>query len=544
MRRILPVLFIIVVIGLLVLPIALVLLRSPQVATLLPIKSISLSNRYGVENKVTGYTLTLADASYLDYVTAKLDIFAPNAVVGTGFYTGKLANTKRQQINHITFVLADRVDAPISIVGNMPGLDCHGDYVLDGSTLVDRVVVGFDTLGKQKLMDKFAWENSFLRCALNTLYYAKGVTDPTVSYPGLVGIKLDIDKNVYSGLFAWPFSYNSTIVMNYRWLVVFLCSVGIAFYALPSSQVIACDFGGSCSNGTCVSCTYTSYNLACPYPSTLNNCTNQQTGTCCHITGQFPCTYCDNTGTCYYSCPAPTGGGGGGGGGGGPAPTSPPPPTSTPALPATLQAVAVQVTPVDTSCTAIHNAYLAGTGVTGTIFGFTVNPPAPQTHSGATLLTFSNVTPGSYTLTATVPSANWVVSSPCLYTNGTLVGLGYSAVANGGDIVKWEIGYTKGTAWVQTQGGDAYVSGRLGSYIPAVSPRVFNDVGAGGYPGVVTYGTSYDFDSDPFSNGTTLVSSKNWLVKATRTTVDYYDLFYHRAFGMRRIRWSGLFPDL
>ena len=191
---------------LLLLPVALFLMRGPRVGTLLPVPShTTVSDRYSVQSTVNGYTLSLVDTSYLDYVTAKLNLFAPNAVVGPGFYTGKLVNTKRQQINHITFTLVDHVDAPISIVGNMPGLDCHGEYVLDGNTLIDRVVVGFDTLGKQKLMDKFAWENSFLRCALNTLYYAKGVVDPTKRYKDLVDIALDIDKNVYSGLFVWPF---------------------------------------------------------------------------------------------------------------------------------------------------------------------------------------------------------------------------------------------------------------------------------------------------------------------------------------------------
>ncbi len=312
-------------------------------------------------------------------------------------------------------------------------------------------------------------------------------------------------------------------------LVTLIAILGACFVWVP--QASAC-----LSSQYSTTCSYTNYTCVPGYPCTSTTVVT----TCCYWL--WPdgtrCTVCDNLGTCYTGgCPAPTGAGGG--------PPPPPPPTATPtpAIPATLEAVAVQVTPSDTSCTAIHNAYLAGTGVSGTIFGFTVNPPAPQTQSGATLLTFSNVTPGSYTLTATAPSANWVVSSPCEYKNGTLVGLGYSAVANGGDTIKWEIGYTKGTAWVQTQGGDAYASGTLRSYIPAVSPRVFNDVGASGYPGVATYGTSYDFDSDPFSNGGTLVSSKNWLANATRPTVNYYDLFYHR-FSAPTATDNALFPNL
>lgn len=190
-------------------PILLVFVNTPRVRTLLPFGKPSVSSKYSVESDVKGYAVTLADTSYLDYITAKMNLFDPNAVVDATFYTKKLKTAKRFQINHIIFFLVNQVEAPISIVSMTDGtrvtVDCQGEYSLRGNTLVDRVRVGFDTLGKQLLMDKFAWESSFLRCALNTLYYAKGVTDPALSYQELVNIKDDLDKNVYSGLFAWPF---------------------------------------------------------------------------------------------------------------------------------------------------------------------------------------------------------------------------------------------------------------------------------------------------------------------------------------------------
>ncbi len=232
--------------------------------------------------------------------------------------------------------------------------------------------------------------------------------------------------------------------------------------------------------------------------------------------------YCDNTGTCYYNgCPVSGGGGGGGGGA-----TNTPTPTNT--TPATLTAVAVKVNPSDTSCTAIASQVAAGdTSLSGTVFGFTVNPPAPQTQSGATPVSWS-VSPGTYTLTALPPSANYVVQNECEYQNGTLVGLGWGAYVYGGENVSWQIGYTYGTAWAQTEGGDAYASGIMRSYIPLVTPRVFNLNGSGGYPGAVIYGTDYDFDPASSSKGPTLVSSTNWLVNATLTTTDYYQVFYNR----------------
>ena len=96
------------------------------------------------------------------------------------------------------------------------------------------------------------------------------------------------------------------------------------------------------------------------------------------------------------------------------------------------------------------------------------------------------------------------------------------------DNVSWQVGYTNGSPWVQAVGGDAYASGIMHSYIPTVTPRVFNRDGAGGYPGTVLYGSDYDFDPDSSSKGPTLVSSANWLVNATRTTTDYYQVFYNR----------------
>ena len=281
----------------------------------------------------------------------------------------------------------------------------------------------------------------------------------------------------------------------------------------------------ACNSQSCVrvDCYYTKQVCDIDVYGNKTNChwvTELKVKDCCQIpqSGGGSCTCCFDGG-CYFNCPG-TGGGGGGGGGASPTPT--------PATPATLTAVAKQVSPSDTSCTAVQ---ASTTGVNATTFGFTAsstNQPAPQTQSGATPVTFSNQPPGMYTLTATPPNTNWIVANPCLYSNGTLIGIGWTSFANGGETVSWEIGYTYGTAWVQTQGGDVYASGTLRSYLPAVTPRVFNADGSGGYPGVVTYGTSYDFDSDTLSQGSTLVSSTNWLVNDTRATVNYYDLFYHR----------------
>jgi len=60
---------------------------------------------------------------------------------------------------------------------------------------------------------------------------------------------------------------------------------------------------------------------------------------------------------------------------------------------------------------------------------------------------------------------------------------------------------------------------------------VFITNGTGGYPGVATYGTDYDFDATDPGKGEAWVSSKNWLVNDTITSnTDYYALLY-KQFG-------------
>jgi hypothetical protein len=144
-------------------------------------------------------------------------------------------------------------------------------------------------------------------------------------------------------------------------------------------------------------------------------------------------------------------------------------------------------------------------------------------------VTFSNVTPGWYTLVDTPPDSNYVFAQVCAYRDGVLYTLSRTGQVNGGETLSWELGYTYGSPWVQAEGGDVYASGTLRSYIPSgITPRVFVADGTSGYPGTVTYGSSFDFDASASLQGASNVSSTNWLVNATNTVVNYYDFFYRR----------------
>lgn len=180
-------------------------------------------------------------------------------------------------------------------------------------------------------------------------------------------------------------------------------------------------------------------------------------------------------------------------------------PTPTPIPIGTIKARAVQVDPSDTSCTAIRAVPTTAGQITGTSIGFTASSadqPTPQTQSGANYVTFANEPGGIYTVDPQVPSGNWVLAGYCWSnTNGTPPSTGASSTLGDAETLTWDVGYTLGTGWVQTEGGDVYASGTIKSYIPVVAPRVFSEAGDGGYPGVVTYGTTYDFDGTSISQG-------------------------------------------
>ena len=286
------------------------------------------------------------------------------------------------------------------------------------------------------------------------------------------------------------------------------------------SQV--CAFNTSCTGNPC------SQSINCSWSSVLD-C---QGGSCGCGQIRTAVEYCNGV-HCQDACTADSSCNAGGCGNVTNPTNTPGGPTSTP-TPApigTIQARAVQVTGA-ASCATIEAVPTTDSQINGTIHQFTsssAGSPPPQTQSGANYVTFSNVVTGSYTLAPILPSANWVVDQAC-WTNETTgaSGTGFSATFAGGQTLRWDVGYTYGTAWTQTQGGDAYASGVMKSYIPLVTPRVFNLDGASNYPGVVLYGTDYDFDPDTSSKGPSLVSSTNWLVNASRTTTDYYQVFYNR----------------
>jgi hypothetical protein len=215
--------------------------------------------------------------------------------------------------------------------------------------------------------------------------------------------------------------------------------------------------------------------------------------------------------------------------------SSPPISVVCPIQTGTIKARAVSVDPSDTSCATIRSG---GTGsIGGTVFQFTpssASQPAPQTQSGSSYVVFNNAAIGTYIIAPQAPagytSPTYCWSRSTAPTSGTA----NTADLYAGDTLTWDIGYVHGVAWSQAGGGDVYASGMLQSYVPvgAVPAREFIPAGAGGYPGLATYGTDYNFDSSGATKGETWVSSKNWLANDTApAATDYYQLMYSQYGG-------------
>ena len=208
-----------------------------------------------------------------------------------------------------------------------------------------------------------------------------------------------------------------------------------------------CSSSGNCSGTT----QFTS-------PGTywvVGNAINDNTGLICtgNPFGLYGFSYCGDSCKIQVTVPtptpttAPT-----------PTPTTIPTPTPTPF--GTIKARAVRVSLADTSCAAIRAVLTTdgqGTGTTHQFSGGSESQPTsvPADQSGSNYVTFANIITGFYRLVVS-PPANWVLQRYCLTneTTGTQTNDVSSATLLADQTLHWDVGYTLGTAWVQTVGGD------------------------------------------------------------------------------------------
>ncbi len=230
--------------------------------------------------------------------------------------------------------------------------------------------------------------------------------------------------------------------------------------------------------------------------------------------------YCP--GECGNPGPTPTSGGG---------PTATPTPTP---VPVTVRARGVVVPSGTTACATVNGST---SYISDTLYVTPGGPAEAQTVSGGTYASWSK-TAGTYTVTD-APPTEYVLKLACWTTTVPAAqGTGLTADAGGGTLT-WNLGYTLGVGWWQAQGGDVYASAALRSYVPsATAPRYAALDGNSGRPGVVQYGTTYDFDSGISGSGDAYISSEGWLANEAYAATDYYAVMLHR-FGNPDADYTG-----
>ncbi len=207
---------------------------------------------------------------------------------------------------------------------------------------------------------------------------------------------------------------------------------------------------------------------------------------------------------------------------------------------ATVRARAKIISGSDTTCAAIDGStsYLINSI-------FNLSPAltgGAKTQTGSSYVSWTTTSSNTFSLVATVPSgyalrnACWT-RTPTAPTSGT--GLSASVNIAGPDTLSWDLGYSLGVAWAQTQGGDVMARDRITSLMTSLAvPRLFSINGTGGYPGVAFYGytgaTPYDFDEGT-GQGETYVSTPKWLANEPGDggskdpyTTDWYQYFLYQ----------------
>lgn len=102
-------------------PILVLIIRSPKVATLLPMlsrvsKNNDASHSYSAQSDVPEYKITLADSQFLDFVASDINIFSQNAIIDPQFYAGRRDIKTRYTISNVKFMLVNEVENPIGVI--------------------------------------------------------------------------------------------------------------------------------------------------------------------------------------------------------------------------------------------------------------------------------------------------------------------------------------------------------------------------------------------------------------------------------------------
>lgn len=173
-----------------------------HIYTMLTSSKRNVSARYSVVNSVPGYTVTLADTAYLDYITSHFTIFSPNGVIDPAANSGHREVTTRYTVTALRIELVPVLDRYILGVSGNDFFAGYGTYLVDGNTLVVRIALNFND--SMLYTSAHGTEEVFLDVLYQVLYFAHGVTYGDKFTEGFDRNKQDMQEYLRTGIFAWP----------------------------------------------------------------------------------------------------------------------------------------------------------------------------------------------------------------------------------------------------------------------------------------------------------------------------------------------------
>jgi len=185
------------------------LLRHPAVYTLLPTSLQSKTGsvaavRYTASSTVPGYSITLVDTQFFDYISGKTGIFETNGVMDPQYYRQGGSPPRRLTVSHVRFELVPTIDNFLLALDGKDNFSGRGDYIVQDDVLVIRVSVDYEEK-KTFFTKKFSAEDAFLHTAFQTLYYAHGLSeDGLVNAKNFSAINEEMNSYLYGGIMPWP----------------------------------------------------------------------------------------------------------------------------------------------------------------------------------------------------------------------------------------------------------------------------------------------------------------------------------------------------
>jgi hypothetical protein len=178
---------------------------SIQIQDFFPKKqNVSVVERYSAKSEVAEYSLELLDTAYFDYTLEKMGLFRENAIVDPRIYRGFPELDLRYTAKSVKFVLVPKIDQFLMAISGKDDFAGRGDYSIEDEVLVVKVSLNFNELSSRIFLGSLSAEDAFVQTAIQTAYYAQGLSDGKTNVQAFGNIRDDMKTYLYSGIMSWP----------------------------------------------------------------------------------------------------------------------------------------------------------------------------------------------------------------------------------------------------------------------------------------------------------------------------------------------------